>query len=67
MIKPQLTKEQLNTILSMAKYWDEVSKRENLEQVKNIAFDELHFQLQSVITPMQIILIVGEWAKQQES
>lgn len=56
-----LTEPQKQKLLSMNNYWEEISKREEWRQKMN-ADGEL-VQLLSVLTPMQVLLIVGEYAK----
>lgn len=58
----KLTKSQVETLKSMAVYWDEVSKRDNKKQAYNIAHDEFS-QLLSVLSAIDLLLIVGEYAK----
>jgi hypothetical protein len=62
--QPQLTTDQLSQLSSMANYWDEISKRDNVDQVKQIAASEL-IDVLSYVEPIQILLIIGNHVKQQ--
>ena len=47
MLKPNLTKDQIQSIQSMSSYWDEVSKRENKGTI-------LFFELQSAVSVLGV-------------
>lgn len=62
--QPQLTTTQLSTLSSMANYWDEISKRDDVESVKQISASEL-IDVLAILEPIQILLIIGSYVKQQ--
>jgi hypothetical protein len=62
--KFKLDDEQTRVIKSMGLYWTEISKRDDETGSKEIATNEL-YNLMSVLSPIQILLIVNELAVNQ--
>jgi hypothetical protein len=58
-MKVELTQEQVRTLKSMNNYWEEISQRPD---EKPVSFEEFN-QLVSVLDIRQVLLIVGEYAK----
>ena len=58
-MKVKLTSEEIDGLKSMNMYWEEISKRDNNAI---IAYQEIS-QLQTVLRPIDILLICGDYAK----
>ena len=57
-----LTPEQIETLNSMKQYWDEVSTRENFE---DIAISEVHAMMHVVNSPMKVLQMVGQFVSEE--
>lgn len=62
-MKIELTGNQINTLVSMNNYWEEISKREKVGELSRMELNQLF----TVLNPIQVLLIVGEFAKQEQS
>jgi hypothetical protein len=56
-----LTISEIDTILSMSRYWDEVSKRENCGEILRAEFRQLYSMFE-----LKLLDIIADYAKKEK-